>query len=180
MHSPSPLHVPLIGPYNNIHPQIDPSCYITPTAVILGDVVIGPNTSIWHHVLIRGDVNTIRIGSGTNIQDGTVVHVSRTPTGRTVIGDNITIGHQALIHACELQDNAFIGMKACVMDGAVVESFAMVAAGALVTPNKIVRSGELWMGSPARFVRKLTDEDLAHMRENASEYRMVASHYQKS
>lgn len=180
MHSPSSLHTPLIGPYNGIHPQIDPSCYVTPTAVVLGDVVIGANTSIWHHVLIRGDVNTIRIGSGTNIQDGTVVHVSRTPTGQTTIGDNITIGHQALIHACELQNDCFIGMKACVMDGAVVESFAMVAAGALVTPNKIVRSGELWMGSPARFVRKLTDEDLAHMRENAAEYRMVASHYQKS
>lgn len=167
----------LIGPYRNINPQIDPSCYLAPTAVVLGDVVIGADTSIWHHVLIRGDVNTIRIGSGTNIQDGTVVHVSRTPTGQTVIGDNITIGHQALIHACELQDDCFIGMRACVMDGAVVESGAMVAAGALVTPNKIVRKGELWMGTPARFVRELTDSDYAHMRENAAEYRMVASHY---
>jgi carbonic anhydrase/acetyltransferase-like protein (isoleucine patch superfamily) len=171
-------HTPLIGPYRGIMPQIDPTAYLAQTAVILGDVVIGANSSIWHHVLIRGDVNTIRIGSGTNIQDGTVVHVSRTKTGRTIIGDNITIGHQALIHACELQDRAFIGMKACIMDGAVVESNAMVAAGALVTPNKIVRSGELWMGSPARFVRKLTAEDLHYMHENASEYRMVASHYQ--
>ncbi|HEY1097109.1 MAG TPA: gamma carbonic anhydrase family protein [Alphaproteobacteria bacterium] len=171
------IHKALIGPYRGIDPQIDPSAYITETAVIRGDVVIGAHTSIWHHVLIRGDVNTIRIGSGTNIQDGTVVHVSRTPTGQTVIGDNITIGHQALIHACELQNDCFIGMKACVMDGAVVESFAMVAAGSLVTPNKIVRSGELWMGSPARFVRKLTEDDLKHMRENAIEYRMVANNY---
>jgi carbonic anhydrase/acetyltransferase-like protein (isoleucine patch superfamily) len=167
----------LIGPYRGIWPQIDSHAYVTQTAVILGDVVIGANTSIWHHVLIRGDVNTIRIGSGTNIQDGTVVHVSRTPTGQTVIGNNITIGHQALIHACELQDDCFIGMKACVMDGAVVESNAMVAAGALVTPNKIIRSGELWMGSPARFVRHLTDADFDHMRANAMEYRTVAGYY---
>ena len=170
----------LIGPYNGIVPQIDASAYVTETTVILGDVIVGPCSSIWHHVLIRGDVNTIRIGSGTNIQDGTVIHVSRTPTGCTFIGDNITIGHQALIHACELQDDCFIGMKACVMDGAVVESFAMVAAGALVTPNKIVRKGELWMGSPARCVRQLTDADLDHMKENAVEYRMVAANYQKA
>lgn len=170
---------PLIGPYRGINPQIDASCYVAPTAVLLGDVIIGADTSIWHHVLIRGDVNTIRIGSGTNIQDGTVVHVSRTPTGQTVIGSNITIGHQALIHACELQDDCFIGMRACVMDGAVVESGAMVAAGALVTPNKIVRKGELWMGTPARFVRELTEADYIHMRENAAEYRMVAGHYLK-
>ncbi len=170
---------PLIGPYQGISPTIDPAAYITETAVILGDVTVGPNTSIWHHVLIRGDVNTIRIGSGTNIQDGTVVHVSRTPTGQTTIGDNITIGHQALIHACELQDDCFVGMRACVMDGAIVESFAMVAAGSLVTPNKIVRRGELWMGSPARCVRQLTEADVKHMQENAVEYRMVAANYQK-
>lgn len=173
-------HCPLIGPYNGIRPRIDASAYVAPTAVILGDVTIGAHSSIWHHVTIRGDVNTIRIGSGTNIQDGTVVHVSRTPSGQTVIGNNITIGHQALIHACELQDDCFIGMKACIMDGAVVESFAMVAAGSLVTPNKIVRRNELWMGSPARCVRTLTDADLAHMKENAAEYRMVAANYQKA
>jgi gamma-carbonic anhydrase len=165
-------------PYMGSVPRIAPDVYVAGTAVIIGDVEIGEESSIWHHVLIRGDVNYIRIGERTNIQDGTVVHVSRTAGGKTIIGSDITIGHQALIHACELQDHAFVGMKAMVMDNAVIESYGMLAAGGLLPPGKIIKSRELWMGAPAKFVRMLTDEDLARMAENAEEYRQVSRRYQ--
>ncbi len=164
-------------PYGDITPKIAQDCYVAHSAVIIGDVVIGAESSIWHHVLIRGDVNFIRIGARTNIQDGCVVHVSRTTGGQTIIGDDITIGHMALIHACELQDKCFVGMKAMVMDNAVIESHGMLAAGGVLTPGKVIRSRELWMGTPARFVRKLTDEDLARMADNGEEYRMLSRRY---
>lgn len=163
--------------YQDILPTIAENVYLAPSATIIGDVHIGSESSVWHHVTIRGDVNYIRIGERTNIQDGCVVHVSRVKGGQTIIGSDITIGHMALIHACELQDKSFVGMKACVMDGAVIESEGMLAAGALLTPGKIIRSRELWMGSPARFVRHLTDEDLHRMADNAEEYRVLAKRY---
>ncbi|MDB5477631.1 MAG: carbonic anhydrase [Alphaproteobacteria bacterium] len=167
-----------VFPFKGVLPTIAADAYLSSTAIVIGDVVIGPESSIWHHVTIRGDVNTIRIGARTNIQDGSVVHVNRVSGGHTVIGNDITIGHMALIHACELQDNSFVGMKACVMDGAVIESFGMLAAGALLTPGKIIRSRELWMGSPARFVRHLTEEDLQRMADNGEEYRVLAKAYE--
>ena len=173
----SDVSKPLILPYQNKLPRIHKSVYCAPTCVITGDVEIGENSSIWHHVTIRGDVNFIRVGARTNIQDGSVIHVSRTQGGQTIIGNDITIGHLALIHACTLHDHAFVGMKAMVMDGCVIESYGMLAAGAVLTPGKIIRSRELWMGTPARFVRILTDADLAHMAENAVEYCMVAQGY---
>ncbi|WP_029013145.1 gamma carbonic anhydrase family protein [Niveispirillum irakense] len=148
---------PLILPFNGIRPRIDPSAFLA-NAVVIGDVEIGARSSIWFGVTIRGDVHSIRIGKGTNIQDGSVVHCTRDRFS-TIIGDHVTVGHMALLHGCVVEDNAFIGMKACVMDGVVVESGAMVAAGALVTPGKRVKAGELWGGSPARFLRPLTDED---------------------
>jgi gamma-carbonic anhydrase len=163
--------------YMGIKPTVANDAFLAQTAVIIGDVHIGSQSSIWHHVLIRGDVNYIRIGDRTNIQDGCVVHVSRTEGGQTVIGSDITIGHMALIHACELQDHAFVGMKAMVMDNAVIESYGMLAAGSLLPPGKIIRSRELWMGSPAKFLRTLTDEDLQRMADNAEEYRMLGIKY---
>ncbi len=163
--------------YLGITPTLAQDCYIAPSAVIIGDVHIGTETSVWHHVTIRGDVNYIRIGNRTNIQDGTVVHVSRTAGGQTIIGSDITIGHLALIHACELQDHSFVGMKAMVMDNAVIESHGMLAAGAVLTPGKIIKSRELWMGTPAKFVRMLTDEDLQRMADNAEEYRLLHKRY---
>lgn len=166
-----------ISSYNNILPTIAPDAYIASSAVVIGDVHIGAESSVWHHVLIRGDVNYIRIGARTNIQDGCVVHVSRTTGGQTIIGNDITIGHMALIHACTIHDNAFVGMKACVMDGAIIESHGMLAAGALLTPGKIIKSRELWMGSPAKFVRVMDDSDIAKMAENAVEYRNVSRKY---
>ena len=163
--------------YQDILPTIAENVMITSTAVIIGDVHIGTESSIWHHVTIRGDVNYIRIGQRTNIQDGTVIHVNRAQNGQTIIGNDITVGHMALIHNCELQDKSFVGMKAMVMDGAVIESQGMLAAGAILTPGKIIRTRELWMGAPARFVRHLTDEDLERMAANSEEYRMLAKRY---
>ncbi len=164
--------------YNNITPTISDEAYLAETAVIIGDVHIGAESSVWHNVTIRGDVNYIRIGARTNIQDGAVVHVSRVAGGETIIGNDITIGHLALIHACELQDNSFVGMKGMVMDNAIIESFGMLAAGGVLTPGKVIKSRELWMGTPAKFVRMLTDEDLQRMADNAEEYRLLAKRYQ--
>lgn len=166
----------LLLPYRGHNPIVHHTTYVADTACLVGDVRIGAESSVWFGCTLRGDVNEIRIGSGTNIQDGTVVHVAARTFG-TYIGDNITIGHMALIHACTLESNCFIGMKACVMDGAVVEEGAMVAAGALVPPGKRVRKGELWAGVPARKLRDLTDEDYALFRDSAERYVALAATY---
>jgi gamma-carbonic anhydrase len=160
---------PLILPYAGKTPRIHPTAWIAPTAVIIGDVEIGPETGIWYGCVVRGDVNEIRIGARTNIQDGTVIHVAAEGQG-TYIGDEITVGHMVLLHACTVESNAFVGMKSCVMDGAYVERHAMVAAGALLTPGKRVPSGELWGGSPARKIRDLTEAQLADWRKSWEGY----------
>ena len=166
----------LILPYKGTLPTIDASAYVAPTATVVGDVVIGPDSSVWFGCTVRGDVNEIRIGARTNIQDGTVVHVAAAGQG-TYIGDDISIGHMALLHACTLDSGCFIGMKACIMDGARVESGAMVAAGALVTPGKRVKTGELWAGSPARPIRNLTEKDLDFFPLNVRNYVALAAAY---
>lgn len=166
----------LILPFTGTTPTIDDSAFVAATATVIGDVVIGPETGIWFGCVVRGDVNEIRIGARTNIQDGTVIHVSGEGQG-TYIGDDITVGHMALLHACTLESGCFIGMKACVMDGAYVESGAMVAAGALVTPGKRVKRGELWAGSPARAIRPLTDRELAYFPVSARKYAELARAY---
>lgn len=173
---------PLILPYRNILPRIHPSAFVAPTATIIGDVEIGAHVNIWFNVVIRGDDAPIRIGAGANIQDGTVIHVSydgfasgeRVPT---IVGDNAVVAHMVLLHGCTLEPDAFVGMKACVMDRAVVESGAMVAAGALVAPRKRVKTGELWSGTPARFSRALKPEEIAYMRWVPTQYRKLAGEY---
>ncbi len=176
----------VILPFNGITPTIAEDAFIAETAVIIGDVEVGAGSSIWYGCVLRGDINRIRVGRGTNLQDGTIVHVNHDPAGDyrrtgggmpTFIGDNITIGHMALIHACTLEDECFVGMRAVVMDQAVVESRAMVAAGALVTPGKRVASGELWAGSPARALRALTDEQRADLTRIAGHYGKLAAAY---
>ncbi len=152
----------IILPWEGTWPRIAEDVFIAPTAAVIGDVEIGAGSVILFNVTVRGDVHSIRVGEKTNIQDGSVVHVSR-GTHPTTIGSRVSIGHMALIHGCELQDGAFIGMQACIMDGVVVESDAMVAAGALVTPNTVVKSGELWGGSPAKLMRPLKDSERAYM-----------------
>lgn len=162
--------------YRGVRPTIDPTAFVADTARVIGDVVVGPDSGLWFGCVIRGDVNEIRIGARTNIQDGTIIHVASAGQG-TYIGDDITVGHMAVLHACTLESGCFVGMKACVMDGAHVESGAMVAAGALVTPGKRVRSGELWAGSPARLLRALSAEDVAFFPHSAAHYAELARHY---
>ncbi|MEC4591420.1 MULTISPECIES: gamma carbonic anhydrase family protein [Nitrospirillum] len=166
---------PTVLPYKGVLPRIHASAFLA-NAIVIGDVEIGEEASLWYNVVVRGDVNQIRIGRRTNIQDGTTVHCTH-ERFTTVIGDNVTIGHMALLHGCVIEDGAFIGMKACVMDGAVVESGAMVAAGALVTPGKRVKAGELWGGSPARLLRPLTEQDKATLPLTAPHYVRLSRQY---
>lgn len=166
----------LILPYKGILPTIHESVFVAPNASIAGDVVIGQESSVWFGVQMRGDVHEIRIGERTNIQDGTIIHVTRKVSG-TYIGDGVTIGHKALLHACTIEDNAFIGMGAIILDEAVVESGAMVAAGAVVTPRKRVPKGELWAGNPARKMRDLTQADVDFFPVSADNYVRLSREY---
>lgn len=169
-------HGPYIAPYRGIMPKIHPDAFIAPGAVVIGDVVIGAHTNVWFGCIIRGDVNTIRIGERTNIQDGTVVHVTR-KTAPTVIGSGVTIGHSVLLHGCTLQDGCFVGMHATVMDNAVVESGGWVAAGALVTPKKRVLKGQIWAGNPAKYFRDMTQEEVDYIPVSAEHYTDLAEEY---
>ena len=173
-----PYILPYRGEYHpgGIVPTISPKAFIAPGAAVIGDVHIGEDSGVWFGCVIRGDVNSVRIGSRTNIQDGTVIHVTR-HTGPTHIGSNVTIGHSALLHACTLEDACFIGMRATIMDGVVVESGAQVAAGALVTPGKRIPAGQLWAGSPAKYFRDLTPEDTAFIPISAENYVKHAREY---
>ena len=166
----------VIIPFAGKTPVIAPDAFIAPNATIIGDVVIGSKTNVWFGCVIRGDVNTIRIGERTNIQDGTIVHVTR-KTGPTVIGSGITIGHSALIHACTLEDDSFIGMHGTVMDFAVVKSGGMLAAGAVLTPGKTVPAGEIWAGNPAKLFRPLKDEEKAFIPVSAQNYVELGEEY---
>ncbi len=159
----------MIRSYRGIRPDIDPTAYVDESAQVVGDVVIGPESGIWMNTVIRGDVNTIRIGARTNIQDGSVLHVTRRIHPLT-IGDDVTIGHAAIIHGCTLMNHSFIGMGATVMDGAVVGEFTMVAARALVTQGKTYPPGTLLVGSPAKPVRDLTEAEVERIRQSARNY----------
>ncbi len=145
------------------------SAYLDPSAQVIGDVTIGDESSLWMHVVVRGDVNTIRIGRRTNVQDGSVVHVMR-GTHPTTIGDEVTIGHGALVHGCTLGDRVLVGMGAIVLNGAVVGDDTIVAAGSLVVEGMQVPPRSLVMGSPARVRRALTDEEVASIRQYADNY----------
>ena len=165
-----------ILPYRGVLPTIDETAFIAPNATVIGDVAIGPESGIWFNCVVRGDVHVIRIGARTNIQDGTVIHVARDKFG-TYIGDDITVGHNALIHACTLQDRCFVGMSATVMDGAVIESTGMLGAGALLSPGKRIGAGELWTGVPARKMRDLREEEIAFFKVSAGNYAELAREY---
>ncbi|CAG7896947.1 unnamed protein product [Brassica rapa] len=156
-------------------PLVDKDVFVAPSASVIGDVQIGKGSSIWYGCVLRGDVNNISVGSGTNIQDNSLVHVAKTNlAGKvlpTTIGDNVTVaGHSAVIHGCTVEDEAFVGMGATLLDGAVVEKHAMVAAGSLVRENTRIPSGEVWGGNPAKFMRKLTDEEIAYISKSAENY----------
>ena len=156
-------------------PRIHPSAFIAPGCRIIGDVEIGPEASVWYNCVIRADVNRIVIGARSNIQDGSVVHCDspkpRRPEGfATIIGDDVLIGHMAMIHGCTLEDRAFVGLGSIVMDGCTIQSDGMLAAGALLTQGKVIEPRQLWTGRPARYVRDLTDEALATMQAGTRGY----------
>lgn len=175
--------------YKGITPIIDKSAFIAPSALVSGDVIIGKDVGIWYGVVIRGDVAKIRIGDGTNIQDNCVVHVTRAnhaqnktgdEGGPTIIGKGVTIGHSAIIHACVIEDHAFIGMGSIVMDLAKVESFGMLAAGAVLTPGKIVKSGQIWGGNPARYMRDLTQIEMDYIKISEKNYIELGQEYKEA
>ena len=168
----------LILPYRGILPTIDATAFIAPGAVIIGDVIIGSYSSVWFGCVVRGDVNIIRIGARTNIQDGTIIHVASVGGG-THIGNDVTIGHCALLHECTLEDYAFVGMRAAVLDGARMENHSMLAAGALLAPRKVVPTGQLWAGTPAKFFRELTTADRAEFNHRAEQYAALGQEYRE-
>ena len=167
---------PNVRPYRRVLPTLGARVYIDPFATVVGDVVLGDDVSLWPHVAIRGDVNFVRIGARTNVQDGTVIHVSHDgPHAKlggfaTVIGADVTIGHRAIVHACEIEDAVLIGMGAIVLDGALVKKHGFVGAGALVPPGRTVGEGELWLGNPARLARKLSDAEIEALYYSAQHY----------
>jgi carbonic anhydrase/acetyltransferase-like protein (isoleucine patch superfamily) len=159
----------LIRPHHGVSPTIADSAFIAETTVIIGEVEIAEDASIWYGAVLRGDGNYIKVGARTNVQDGCIVHIN-SGLYPCLIGADITIGHGAIIHACTLEDECFVGMGAIVLDGAVVERHAMVAAGALVSPGKRVPSGELWAGNPAKKLRDLRPEDIEGFKASVTGY----------
>lgn len=157
-------------------PQVAPDAFIAAGAQLIGDVRVGAGASIWYNCVLRGDVQRIEVGARSNIQDGSVVHVTRHTHG-TFIGSDCLIGHLAMIHGCTLEDHAFVGLGSIVMDACVIETDAMLAAGALLTPGKRIKSGELWTGQPAAFARRLTDAEIARNRAAAAGYVELSQRY---
>ncbi len=168
----------LLKTYRGITPKIDGTAFVAENAAIIGDVEIGAGTGIWYGCTLRGDVNDIKIGARTNIQDGTVIHTSLGVQG-TYIGDDVTVGHMALLHACTIGNRAFIGMQSLVMDEVVVEDEAMVAAGSMVTPRKRIPRHQLWGGRPARYMRDMTPEEIEYLQISADRYAALAQEYKK-
>ncbi|MCQ8186388.1 gamma carbonic anhydrase family protein [Parvularcula maris] len=155
----TPLPAPLILPFHGNTPKIDPSAFVAPGAVLIGDVEIGPDASVWYGCILRGDTNKIVVGRGSNVQDGTICHVDKASRGGTpvLIGENVLVGHRCMLHGCRVEDGGFVGMGATMLDEAVVESGAFLAAGAFLSNRKRVPSGELWGGMPARKLRDLKE-----------------------
>jgi carbonic anhydrase/acetyltransferase-like protein (isoleucine patch superfamily) len=160
----------LLYALNGVSPTIHPSAWVAPTAVLIGDVRLGPEANIWFNCVLRADTNPIIVGARSNIQDGTIIHVDH-GANFTEIGDDVTVGHAAIIHACKLRNRAFVGMGATVLDGAVIE-----AAG-LLGPGKRIGPQELWTGAPARLVRQMSDEERARWDETVPHYVGLANRY---
>jgi carbonic anhydrase/acetyltransferase-like protein (isoleucine patch superfamily) len=175
---------PNIAPYQNIAPQIAASATIHPSAQVIGDVAIGKDASVWCNTVIRGDVNFIRIGSETNVQDLCTLHVSHrrpdNPNGAAlIIGERVTVGHNVILHGCEIGDECLIGMGSIVMDKAVLQPRVLLGAGSLVPEGKVLESGYLYLGRPAKQLRALTEEELAHFAYSAAHYVRLAESYRQ-
>lgn len=161
--------------FKGIMPTLGARAYVDPAATVIGDVVLGDDVSIWPGAVLRGDVHYIRIGARSNVQDGAVVHVTHdgpySPGGfPTIVGEGVTIGHAAVIHACTIEDYCLIGMHATVLDSAVVKKYGFVGAGSVVPPGKVVGERELWLGNPAQRVRLLTDKQIEQLHYSADHY----------
>jgi carbonic anhydrase/acetyltransferase-like protein (isoleucine patch superfamily) len=173
----------VLRPYLDHLPELGERVYVDPAATVIGDVALGDDSSLWPGTVVRGDVNFIRIGARCNLQDGCIVHVSHDgPHAKlggfaTHIGDDVTIGHGAIIHACVIEDACLIGMGAIVLDGARVQKHGFVGAGAMIAPGKVVGSGELWLGNPGRCVRRLTDAEIEGLYYSAQHYVRLKDRY---
>jgi carbonic anhydrase/acetyltransferase-like protein (isoleucine patch superfamily) len=165
-------------------PLIDPSAWVDPTALVIGDVTLGAGSSVWPMAVVRGDIHRIRIGRATNIQDGSVLHVTHDgrffPGGHPLeLGDGVIVGHQVVLHGCTINDHCLIGIGARVLDGAVIESNTLIGAGALVPPGKRLPGGYLWVGAPVRQARPLTPEEIEHIEYSANYYVRLAEQYRQ-
>lgn len=171
-------------PFEDVMPTVDDSVFIAAGSQIVGNVIIGSQSSVWYNCVLRGDVNRIVIGERTNIQDGTIIHVDSPKAGGiglpTIIGNDVLIGHMVMLHGSTLHDRAFVGLGSIVMDGCTIESDGMLAAGSMLTPGKTIPSGELWMGRPARKLRDLGPEEIARNRLGASGYVLMAQQHKAS
>ena len=173
----------VLRPFRDRLPTLGARAYVDPAASVIGDVVLGDDVSVWPFTVVRGDVNFIRVGDRTNLQDGSVVHVSHDgPHAKlggfaTRIGSDVTIGHKAIIHACTIEDAVLIGMGAIVLDGALVRKHGFVGAGALVPPGKVVGEGELWLGNPAKKARLLSDAEIEALYYSAGHYVRLKDEY---
>ncbi|RUR12331.1 gamma carbonic anhydrase family protein [Legionella sp. km772] len=170
--------------FENKTPRLGKHVYIDPKALVIGDVLLGDDSSVWPMAVIRGDVNSISIGPACSIQDGAILHVTHdgpyTPGGRALIlGKGITVGHQAVLHACTIEDYCLIGMGALILDDVHIESHVMVAAGSIIPPGKRLESGYLYLGNPAKAIRKLTIKELEHLDYSAAHYVRLKDRYLK-
>ncbi len=168
-----------LHPFNGTMPRLDPTAWVAPGAQVIGDVEMGAGASVWYNVVVRGDVMPIRIGARSNIQDGSIVHVTR-GLAATTIGDDVLVGHMAIIHGCTLMDRSFVGLGAIVMDGCVIEPEGMLGAGALLSPGKRIGPRELWLGRPAKLVRLLDDAEVARNAAGAAGYVALARLHRES
>lgn len=165
-----------IFPYKGTSPKIAESALILSGAKIIGDVTIGKDASVWFNTVIRGDVNFVKIGNRTNIQDNTCIHVTDGGSP-TIIGDDVTVGHSATIHACTIKDRALIGMGAIILDDAIIGEDSIVAAGSVITPGKEFPPRSMIMGSPAKVKRELTDKEVARLKDSADHYVEISQGY---
>lgn len=170
-----------IRTFQGVPPKIGNNAYVDPCALVVGDVDLGDDTSVWPMTVIRGDVNQVRIGKRTNIQDGSVLHVTHVGSSNNGhalnIGADVTVGHKVILHGCTIQDRVLIGMGATIMDGVVIESDVVIGAGSLVAPGKVLESGYLYLGSPAKRVRPLTDFERAFFTYSAEHYATLKNQY---
>lgn len=173
---------PTISAYQGVSPRIGPDVYIHDSAVVIGDVCLEQDVSVWPTVVIRGDVNSIHIGAGSNVQDGSVLHVNHRSAGdpagaALIVGRHVTIGHAVILHGCTIEDECLIGMGSIVMDKAIIRKHVLLGAGSLVPEGKVLESGYLYLGSPVKQVRRLTERELAHFMYSAQNYIALKNQY---